>query len=107
MEIIYRAKDGKEFDNEADCVYHERQSEIEIEIEMYDEHGSQTKDVEVAMIVHLQTDEQTHYFRQLNWTHDIEPEGIAEGDKGWFYWDNDHYAWIDYDMVKAFRNLPL
>lgn len=102
MEIIYRANDGIEFDNEVDCVHHE----LQLEIEMYNEYGERTTNVDFAMIVHLRTVEQACIFRDMNREHNIEPEGINGFDTGWFYWDEDHYSWIDSDVIKIFRNIP-
>ena len=110
MQIIYRAIDGKEFDNEADCCYHEH--ELKDGIIMLDRYGNPTNETCNALFVWLRDEEANVAFHAMARAQgDGLVSSITEGeDYGLFYWDEgyEEYRWIDPDMAEgilAIKNL--
>lgn len=103
MEIVYRAKDGKEFDSAEKCDAYEKL--LEIGIEMYDRAGRRTTDVQRAMVINLKDYDQAEEFIELSRYHRVKSDGITLVDTGWFYWDGRRYQPISSGAVKIFRHL--
>ena len=103
MQIIYRAFDGKEFDNEADCCYHE--SEIKDGIIMLDRNGKPTDETSNALFVWLRDVSANLAFHAMAKAQcDDMVSSIAEGeDYGLFYWDEgwDEYRWVDKEVFNG------
>lgn len=86
MEIIFRAHDGKEFDNAHDCVTYENTHPI---YKMWNIHG-ETEDFNTALLVDIQGDED--FFIKDCHEADVTAEGICS--KGLYIWSHDYYEWI-------------
>lgn len=86
MEIIFRAHDGKEFDNAQDCVTYENTHPI---YRMWNDLG-ETKDFNTAMVVDIQGDEDS-FIKDCHEA-DITTEGICG--KGLYIWSHEHFEWI-------------
>ena len=103
MEIIYRAVDGKEFDNEADCCYHE--SVLNDSIIMLNRNNERTNMTSNAYLVWLRDENANLAFHAMaEMEHDDAVKSITKGeDYGLFYWDEglEEYRWIDPDMAEG------
>ena len=103
MQIIYRAIDGKEFDNEADCCYHE--SELRDNVVMLNRNNQRVYETSKAFLVWLRDEDANLAFHAMARAEgDDAVKSITEGeDYGLFYWDEglDEYRWIDTDMVEG------
>ena len=103
MQIIYRAIDGKEFDNEADCCYHE--SEIADNVIMLNRNNKRVYETSKAFLVWLRDEDANLAFHAMaRGEGDDAVSSIAEGeDYGLFYWDEgyEEYRWIDSDMAEG------
>lgn len=101
MKIIYRAFDGKEFDNEADCCYYESQS-MNVVI-MLNRNNEVVDRTDHAFLVWLKDENANlafHALARLQGDNDV--HSIMEGeDYGLFYWDEGYgeYRWLDTDMI--------
>jgi uncharacterized protein involved in tellurium resistance len=89
MEIIYRAKDGKEFTNEKDCLIYENHLDG---VRMWCRNGgccSRTNETSKAFVLYLK-DEQANraFFEMARKQNDGGVMGIVEGeDHGLFMWN--------------------
>jgi hypothetical protein len=103
MQIIYRAMDGKEFDNQLDCQHHELH--LQQRIVMLNHNGEQVHETSRAYLVWLKDVEANLAFHAMaRAENDNFVKSIIEGeDYGLFYWDEgyDEYRWIDPDMVEG------
>lgn len=103
MQIIYRAFDGKEFDNEADCLKHESQSMDGIV--MLDVRGNVVQNTNSGFLVWLRDEDANlafHALARLQGDNDV--NSITEGeDYGLFYWDEGYaeYRWLDTDLING------
>ena len=101
MQIIYRAFDGKEFNNKEDCCRHESNSMDGIV--MLDVRGNVVQETRSGYLVWLRDESANlafHALARLQGDNDV--DSICEGeDYGLFYWDEglEEYRWIDTDMV--------
>lgn len=113
MEIIYRAFDGKEFDNEADCCYHEYT--VKEGVKMWNRDGKEVSDTPSGFVVYLRDVEANlAFYRMAEACKDREIDGIVKGeDYGLFLWDEyeGRYRWIDeeemmvlFEAIKYIRN---
>ena len=103
MQIVYRAFDGKEFDNEADCYYHESQSLDGII--MLNVRGDVVQETKSAYLVWLRDEKANLSFHSLaRLQGDKEVDSICKGeDYGLFYWDEGYgqYRWLDTDLING------
>lgn len=103
MQIIYRAFDGKEFDNEADCCYHEFESMDGIV--MLNLRGNVVQETKSAFLVWLKDENANRAFHALaRVQRDDDVHSICEGeDYGLFYWDEglEEYRWLDTDLING------
>ena len=101
MQIIYRAIDGKEFDNEADCCYHE--SEIADNVIMLNRDNERVYETSRAFLVWLSDENANLAFHAMARAEgDDAVHSITEGeDYGLYYWDEGYecYRWLDTDMI--------
>ena len=101
MQIIYRAIDGKEFDNEPDCCYHE--SQIVDGIIMLNRDNKRVFETSKAFLVWLKDENSNLAFHAMARAEgDDFVKSITEGeDYGLFYWDEglEEYRWLDRDMI--------
>lgn len=101
MEIIYRAKDGKEFTNENDCLTHENRIDG---VKMW-RRGARTNETSKAFIVYLRDEEANlAFFEMARAQGDEDIAGIVEGeDHGLFMWDDweSTYRYIAEDELLA------
>lgn len=101
MEIIYRAIDGKEFDNEADCCYHE--SVLQDSIIMLNRAGCPTKVTEEAFVLWLRDVDANLAFHAIAEKQgDDQISSIMKGeDYGLFMWDEcrEEYLWVDDEQL--------
>ena len=101
MQIIYRAIDGKEFDNEADCCYHE--SKLYDGIIMLNRNNKHVFETSKAFLVWLKDEDANLAFHAMARAENDEAvKSITEGeDYGLFYWDEglEEYRWLDTDMI--------
>ena len=103
MEIIYRAIDGKEFDKEADCCYHE--SVLRDGIIMLNRRGCPTEKTEEAFILWLKDEDSNLAFHAMAEKQgDDQVFSITKG-KGYglYYWDEGlgEYHYVGDDMVRG------
>jgi hypothetical protein len=102
MKIIFRAHDGKEFDNAQDCVTYEKAHPI---YRMWDECG-ETKDLDAALLVDTQGN--VDLFIKDCLEADVLVDGICGN--GLYIWSRDHYEWVRLDtdvqnaILKYIRN---
>ena len=103
MQIIYRAIDGKEFDNEADCCYHEH--ELKDGIIMLDREGNPTTETCKALFVWLRDEDANLAFHAMARAEgDDAVKSITEGeDWGLYYWEEgyDEYRWVDKEILNG------
>ena len=101
MQIIYRAIDGKEFDNEADCCYHE--SEISDTVIMLNRNNEVVDRTSQGFLVWLKDEAANLTFHAMAEADGDDAAGsITKGeDYGLFYWDEGYecYRWLDTDMI--------
>ena len=101
MEIIYRAIDGKEFDKEADCCYHE--SVIRDGIIMLNRMGRPTEKTEEAFVLWLKDADANLAFHAIAEKQgDDQVSSITKGmDYGLFVWDEcrEEYLWVDDEQL--------
>ena len=101
MQIIYRAIDGKEFDNEADCCYHE--NTIMDNVVMLNRNNEVVEVTSNAFLVWLKDVNANLAFHAMAERQgDLDVSSITKGeDYGLFYWDEglEEYRWIDTDMI--------
>lgn len=114
MDIIYRAFDGKEFDDEEECEAYERRAQMPKELmgfKLFDDTGAETKlfdeeyrvNEEIFFII-------THSAEEAEALHEVlHDEGISSPwDKGWgtrtarefcageFFYDSSEDDWFDF-----------
>ena len=101
MQIIYRAIDGKEFDNELACQHHELH--LHQDIIMLNRDNQRVHETSQAFLVWLKDKNANLAFHAMARAEgDGYVESITEGeDYGLFYWDEGYecYRWMDPDMV--------
>jgi hypothetical protein len=101
MEIVYRAFDGKEFDNEADCCYHEYT--IKEGVIMLNRNNEVVQKTSDAFLVWIKDEDANLAFHAMaERQRDLDVSSIVKGeDYGLFYWDEglEEYRWIDTDMI--------
>lgn len=96
MQIIYRAFDGKEFDNEADCVYHESC----LSYHMWDRNGKGVTDrteTEKAFVVYFPTGASAlGFMTTAKEMGDTNIAGIDDDCVGLYVWDewNEKYRYV-------------
>ena len=95
MEIIFRAHDGREFDNASDCVAYETAHPV---FRMWNSYG-ETMDFNTALLVEIQGDDDV-FITECH-DHDVTAEGICG--KGIYIWSHDLFEWIllDKDVQNA------
>lgn len=86
MDLIFRAHDGKEFDNALDCIAYENAHPI---YRMWDSDGV-TEDVNEALLVDIQGDEEL-FFKACHEA-DVTTEGICG--KGLYIWSDNYFEWV-------------
>ena len=108
MEIIYRAFDGTEFDNEADCCHHEHT--INEGVKMWNREGKEITngDTRPGFVVYLANVEANLAFhRMAEACGDEDVQSIVKGeDYGLYYWDEcvNEYRWVDEEeMMVLFK----
>lgn len=100
MEIIYRAIDGKEFDNEADCVYHEQTLG---EYHMWDRMGRYVEDknhTDKAFVLYLPKSLSARVFLEAaKACGDTGVNSLDADCRGLYLWDecSEEYRYIDAD----------
>lgn len=104
MEIIYRAKDGKEFTNKEDCLTYENGIDGIDGVRMWNR-GARTNETAKAFILYLK-DVQANlaFFEMARAQGDDDIVGIVEGeDYGLFVWDEweSTYRYIGSDELLA------
>ena len=99
MQIIYRAFDGKEFDNEPDCVYHESS----LSYHMWDRNGKgvidRTETVK-AFVVYFPTEASAlGFMATAKEMGDTDVTGIDGDSVGLYIWDewNERYRYVASD----------
>lgn len=101
MKIVYRAFDGRDFDNEADCLKHESQSMDGVI--MLNKNNEVVDRTDHAFLVWLRDENANLAFHALaKQQGDNDVYSIMEGeDYGLFYWDEGYgeYRWLDTDMI--------
>ena len=104
MQIIYRAFDGKEFDNEADCCYYESTTS---EYVMWDRNGKEVYDkteTEKAFVLYLPEENSARAFLEMaKATGDTGCNGLDLDCRGLFFWDewNEEYRYVDENERRA------
>jgi hypothetical protein len=86
MEIIFRAHDGREFDNAQDCVTYENAHPV---YRMWSDYG-ETEDFSTALVVDIQGDED--FFIKGCHEANVTAGGICG--KGLYVWSQEHFEWI-------------
>ena len=103
MQIIYRAIDGKEFDNELACEHHELH--LQQDVIMLNRNNKRVYETSKAFLVWLRDEDANLAFHAMaRGEGDDAVKSITEGeDYGLFYWDEgyEEYRWIDTDMVEG------
>lgn len=102
MEVVYRAIDGKEFDNEADCCYHEHV--LKEGIIMMRRDGKITNQTDEGFLVWLRDESANLVFHSMAEEQgDKQVTSIVKGeDYGLFLWDDcvESYRWIDAEELE-------
>ena len=95
MEIIFRARDGREFDNAQDCMTYEKAHPV---YRMWNNYG-ETEDFNAALLVDIQGDD-SFFIKACN-----EAGVIADGicGKGLYIWSHEYFEWVllDKNVQKA------
>lgn len=80
MEIIYRAYDGEEFDNEKGCKFHELNNAA---FTMFNKYGKKTTDIDCCYLLYISkyTENVDEFFENNN----VNFSGYIN--EGWFFWD--------------------
>ncbi len=103
MQIIYRAFDGKEFDNELACQHHELH--LHQGIIMLNTNNERVYETSRAFLVWLKDEEANLAFHAMARAEgDNDVNSIYEGeDHGLFYWDEGYgqYRWLDTDLING------
>ena len=101
MKIIYRARDGKDFDNELDCLKHE--NDISNTVIMLNRNNEVVDRTSRAFLVWLKDENANLAFHAMARDEgDDAVKSITEGeDYGLYYWDEGYecYRWVDTDMI--------
>lgn len=101
MKIVYRAFDGTDFDNEADCLKHESSSMDGVI--MLNRNNTVVDRTDHAILVWLKDENANLAFHAMAERQgDLQVSSIMKGeDYGLFYWDDglEEYRWIDTDMI--------
>ena len=107
MQIIYRARDGKDFDNELDCLKHE--NDISNTVIMLNRNGEVVTETSRAYLVWLKDENANLAFHAMARDEgDDAVKSITEGeDYGLYYWDEGYecYRWVDPDMVEGLAKI--
>lgn len=95
MEVIFRAQDGREFDNMRDCMTYEKAHPT---YKMWNDYG-ETEDFHTALLVDIQGDED--FFIKSCHEADVTTKGICGN--GLYIWSNEPFGWIllDEDVQNA------
>lgn len=111
MEIIYKAFDGKEFNNEKDCLNYERINGIKA-IPMWNCDGNRVHETCKAKIVFLKDEASTEIFlNAAKASNDEDCCGIDEYDTGLFCWNESESRYTYFDrndieiITKAIQEL--
>ena len=103
MQIIYRAFDGKEFDNEPACQHHELH--LQHDVIMLNRNNERVYKTSHAYLVWLKDENANLAFHEMARAEgDSFVKSITEGkDFGLYYWDegDEEYRWLDCDMVEG------
>lgn len=86
MKIIYRAHDGKEFNNALECANYEASHPI---YEMWDRHGK-TDDFDSALLVDIKGEVEI-YINECK-ERGITTDGIHQ--KGLYFWSSERFEWV-------------
>ena len=101
MKIIYRARDGKDFDNELDCLKHE--NDISNTVIMLNRNNEVVDRTSQGFLVWLKDENANLVFHAMAEADGDDAVGsIMKGeDYGLYYWDEGYecYRWIDTDMI--------
>lgn len=98
MKIIYVSFDGKSFNSEEECRFHEENNPS---FKMYDEAGLVTDDPQEAKVVRLYNDEESgRACAELHEEYDCSCDGIdCYSCAGWYFWGDDGWTYIPDDVV--------
>ena len=103
MQIIYRAIDGKEFDNELACQHHELH--LRDNVIMLNRNNERVFETSRAFLVWLRDEDANLAFHAMARAEgDDAVKSITEGeDYGLYYWDEglEEYRWLDPEMVEG------
>lgn len=88
MEIIYRAFDGQDFDNEGACKKYEQDI---LKIRMWDGNG-RTDSLDDAQVIHAPEGESVKALIERCEMEGIVIDGFEE--PGWYFWDSSSCAWF-------------
>ena len=103
MQIIYRAIDGKEFDNELACQHHELH--LQDSVIMLNRNNKRVYETSKAFLVWLRDEDANLAFHAMARAEgDDAVKSITEGeDYGLYYWDEglEEYRWLDPEMIEG------
>ena len=103
MQIIYRAIDGKEFDNELACQHHELH--LQQGVIMLNRSNKRVHETSQALLVWLKDESANLAFHAMARAEgDDAVESIVEGENyGLFYWDEgyEEYRRLDDDLIEG------
>lgn len=100
MEVIYRAKDGKIFEDEADCFAYERKNGIS-GFTMYDEDGNLTEDTAMACYLYIQSPSGALDFISQCGFEGTDSAGVLCDCGGFYHWvDGGRYEYLSEETMK-------
>lgn len=110
MEIVFKAKDGKIFNNANECVQYEVElTNKEKEWEAWGWNCEPTNLTSRAIVVKLNTKKAaTQFLEKAKFDGDNNVKGIEEGDEGWFFYEelSEKYVNIYPDVLTIFKSIP-
>lgn len=100
MRVCYVAPDGKQFDTEAACLRHEKESLV---FRGYDREGRPTEVGHGVHLLHIIVEgEGGEAFRRLCEEQD-EDNGLIDycSSAGWYWWDDYSFTRVDEELIRA------